>query len=169
MVLAGNVIGEINVLQQLVMVSLVSPNPKVEDAGNGRIRLRYCVEARINKRRYLEEFLPKLKLILEQISIREPETIELYDLDDDAKDGNSASGVYLKRHAYAWTRRGCDFGLGVFCGKRLVDSLFSGGSQKLYLTVMEESQCRGTRSQNGLEVVLVTGFRHWDSVRRFIR
>lgn len=156
--LLENVIGEINVLQQLVMVSLVSPNPKVEDAGNGRIRLRYCVEARINKRRYLEEFLPKLKLILEQISIREPETIELYDLDDDAKDGNSTSGVYLKRHAYAWTRRGCDFGLGVFCGKRLVDSLFSGGSQKLYLTVMEESQCCGTRSQNGLEVVLVTGF-----------
>ena len=155
--LVENMINEVNFLQQLVMLSLTSPNPKVEDVGNGRIRLRYCVEARINKRRYWEELLPKLKLILGQISMREPETIELYDMGDDTSEGNCASGVYLKRHAYAWTRRGCDFGLGVFCGRRVFDSLLSGGSQKLYLTVMEESQWRGTRSQNGLEVVLVTG------------
>lgn len=151
--LLENMINEVNFLQQLVMVSLASPNPKVEDVGNGRIRLRYCVEVRINKRRYWEEFLPKLKLILGQISMREPETIELYDVGDDTSEGNCASGVYLKRHAYAWTRRGFDFGLGVFCGKSAV----SGTGQNLYLTVMEEAQWRGARSQNGLEVVLVTG------------
>ena len=163
--LLENVLGEINVLQQLVMVSLVSSTPEVEEVGvgSGRIRLRYCVEARINKRRYSNEFLPKLKLILGQISVREPESIELYDVSNYAPDkgnrddGNRANGVYVKRHAYAWSRRGFVYGLDVMCERRGVDSFFLGGSQKLYFTVMEGAQCPGARSQNGLEVVLVTG------------
>lgn len=84
--LVANALKGVNPVAQLMTMSLASTHPQISKAESwGReakvdadhVRLGYLFKMEVDKDRYFKEFLPKLKQILDQVSLKEPKAIRL--------------------------------------------------------------------------------------------
>lgn len=74
-------------VRQLMRLSLASTQPQVakefaamdEPPAKGTVRLGYLFKMELDRDRYFRDFLPKLKQVLDQISIKKPRTVRLVD------------------------------------------------------------------------------------------
>lgn len=79
--LLENVIGELDPVKQVMILSLSSAKPIQARDENGKQKLYYRFKFTVNKRKYYEEFLPPLLKVLDQIALQQPKDVRLRPVD----------------------------------------------------------------------------------------
>ena len=79
--LMANFLKDYDPIRQLMTVGLDSPNPKLlkNPKDENVVGLAYLMKIEVNRKKYFEETVPKLKQILDQISLTPPKTIRFAD------------------------------------------------------------------------------------------
>ena len=79
--LLENVIGELDPVKQVMILSLSSAKPIQAADENGKQKLYYRFKFAVNERKYYEEFLPPLLKVLDQIALKQPKDVRLRSVD----------------------------------------------------------------------------------------
>ncbi len=79
--LMANFLKDFDPIRQLMTVGLDSPNPKLLQGVKDKnaVGLAYPMKIEVNRKKYFEETVPKLKQVLDQISLTPPKTIRFAD------------------------------------------------------------------------------------------
>lgn len=79
--LLANALEGVDPIRQIMSASIASTKPKITKlADPEKVRLQYPFQVVVDKKRYTENFIPKLKQILDQISLTPPKQIRLLEL-----------------------------------------------------------------------------------------
>lgn len=80
--LVKKLLSDFNPITQLMKVGLVSPKPTVlpVKGDETRVNLAYLMKIELDERKYCEEFVPKFKQILDQVSLTKPKMIRMMDV-----------------------------------------------------------------------------------------
>lgn len=92
--LLKNVLGDFDPCKQLLTATLVSNKPKiVENTDDSeRVRLMYPFQISVDRERYLKGFMPRLKQVLDQISITPPKKVRILGAVEDRCQSARADG-----------------------------------------------------------------------------
>lgn len=86
--LVKKMLSDFNPITQLMKVGLVSPKPTIVPVkgDESRVNLAYLMKIELDERKYREEFVPKFKQILDQISLTKPKMVRMTDITTKVKD-----------------------------------------------------------------------------------
>lgn len=166
--LVANVLKDFDPMRQLASLSLASANPVVSEkkaeGGDGNVRIGYLFKLELDQKRYFDEFVPKMKQVLDQVALKS-RTVRLVNKAGGlsfAKSYDKAREGYLAAGAKFESERGRADYPGYFDGLQVLEApLGDGMGVRMGLATLSNFHAKtpakdASDLENGVVVVLVT-------------